>query len=65
MCFLELPCDTRRNGKLIKKKRPSGTKPKGLKCDLMENGIICGVERNVPMNALTVTEPANVDAIRS
>ena len=31
----------------------------------MRNGIIDGVERNVPMNALTVTEPANVDAIRS
>ena len=31
----------------------------------MSNGIIDGVERNVPMNALTVTEPANVDAIRS
>ena len=30
-----------------------------------ENCIIGGVERNVPMNALTVTEPANVDAIRS
>ena len=31
----------------------------------MGNGIICGGERNMPMNALTVTEPANVDAIRS
>ena len=30
-----------------------------------ENCIIGGVERNVPMNALTVTEPANVDAICS
>ena len=47
------------------RKSPSGAKPEGLKWKVMRNGIIGGVERNVSMNTLTVTEPANVDAIRS
>ena len=47
------------------RKSPSSAKPEGLKWKVMRNGIIGGVERNGPMNALTVTEPANADVIRS
>ena len=46
-------------------KSPSGEAPEGPMHDSMKYDIIRGVEGSVSMNDLTVTEPANADAIRS
>ena len=60
-------------------KSPSGAKPEGLKWKVLEvvatmfaacqcrrrNGIICAVAGRRTMNDLTITEPINVDVIRS
>jgi hypothetical protein len=60
-------------------KSPSGAKPEGLKWKVLEvvatifaacqcrrrNGIICAIVGGRTMNDLTITEPINVDVIRS